>query len=186
MQLSVPPMFFGGYRIPSLASLSTQKIICILSKEVIIKKAKRIIRVCALLLLTVLLAVPAFATAQPMSSGLGYQTGYVWLNGKRYDATFTLGGSLSQGGCSIFTTDAYCERVHYGVTVSFDTEGAGYQVYTGETYRVMKTKTSTSLYTKYRGGDTPIGIHSISGNLTAWVTNDNGTVVPYEFTASAR
>lgn len=149
-------------------------------------KAKRIIRVCALLVLAVLLAVPAFATAQPTSSGLGYQTGIVKVNGKPYKATFTLGGSLSTGYRSIFTTDAYCERVHYGVTVSFDTEGSGYQVYTGETCRVMTSKTSYSLYTKYRGGDTPIGIHHLSGNLTARVTNNNGTVVPYEFTASAR
>lgn len=123
-------------------------------------KAKRIIRVCALLLLTVLLAVPAFATAQPTSSGLGYQTGIIEINNKEYDATLTLGGSVSNGGYSIFMTDVYCNRTHYGVTVRFDTFGSGYQVFTGSTRIITLSGTSRSYYTKYQGKDTPLGIYT--------------------------
>lgn len=80
-------------------------------------------------------------------------------------------------------TDVYCNRTHYGVTVRFDTFGSGYQVFTGSTRIITLSGTSRPYYTKYQGKDTPLGIYSMSGNLIAKVTNDNGSVVNYSFSA---
>lgn len=148
-------------------------------------KFRRIIRVSTPLALAALLMIPTFTMAQASSPpGMGFHSGYIWRNDKRYSATLTLGGTVNDGGFSFFTTDAYCERYHSGVKVTFDTFGAGYQTYTGLSRTQKQSGTSYSWNTKYGGKDTPLSITRIEGRLNAKVTNDNGTVPQYNFSAS--
>lgn len=140
-------------------------------------------------------AAPAEAEVIPY--GTGTTTGKIRLNNTFYDVRFSVGGSLSQGGRSIFVTDGRCIRQHKDVSVVFYTAETGQEVYYGgaTTYNGIYNSdlemymgsvgTTYSYYVPYGGYETPTGLRLISANITVKTVWQFGNVYTYNFYTSS-
>lgn len=133
--------------------------------------------------------------AAPYAAGSSTRT--IYINNVAYTATFGVGGSVSNGGHSGFTTKARAIRYHYDLSVCYSTVSTGKETYSGG-YRcydggepdaiqgvlvgVSGTTYSDSVY--YGGTDTATEILTINATgMLITVDQDNSTN-PYSFTAS--
>ena len=140
-----------------------------------------------MILASLLIPVLAYEETNGVTrAGLGYDTQTIYINGNPYSATLYLAGNVTQGGYSVFTTEANSIRQHFAVTVVFSTQGTGQETYSGGAKTVgAMAGPSNSGYVTYRGKDTATGIKHIAATGKLTTVNQNGTSQSYSFSAAA-
>ena len=140
-----------------------------------------------MILASLLIPVLAYEETNGVTrAGLGYDTQNITINGKSYVATLYLAGNVTEGGYSVFNTEANCIRYHYSVKVVFSTQGTGQETYSGGAKTVgAKAGSSTSGYVTYRGRDTATGITHIAATGKLTTVNQTGTTQSFSFSAAA-
>ena len=105
--------------------------------------------------------------------------GTIYVNGQHYPYAYTVEGTISTGGRSVFYSSGRFIRQHKAVSVTFYTQSSGLRTYSGgaATYNGIFDEeydrysgaigTTYSLYVRYGGQDTPVGIQDISATVRA-------------------
>lgn len=131
----------------------------------------------------------------PYAAGSSTQT--IYINDVAYTATFGVGGSVSNGGHSGFTTKARAIRYHYNLSVCYSTVSTGKETYSGGYRRydgdepdkvqgvlVRVSGTTYSGSVCYGGTDTATEILTIKATGKLITVDQDNSTNPYSFTAS--
>lgn len=118
---------------------------------------------------------------------------FIEINGREYPCTFSVEGTLSSGGRSVFHTNARCIRQHRAVSVTFYTAGTGQETYSGGATRyngiydaewdiyLGAVGTTYSYYVRYTGYDTATAIKSVNGSIRVTTVNQDRSTQSFEF-----
>ena len=155
---------------------------------------KKFIVILLSLMILASLLIPVLAYEETNSvtrAGTGYDTQTIYINDTPYPATLYLAGNVTEGGYSVFRTDARSVRYHQTVTVIFYTRGTGQETYSGgsKTYRgddkLGVTGMTDSNRVTYRGSDAATSIKHIAATGRITTINQDGTTQSYTFSAAA-
>lgn len=141
--------------------------------------------------------IPA-ALAYQSSNGVAQinnsDEGTIYVGGQKYPYTYTVEGTISTGGRSVFYSSGRFIRQHKTVSVTFYTQSTGLKTCSGgaTTYNGVfhdeydrlagAVGTTYSYYVKYSGQDTPVGIQDISAAIKVIFVTGPLTEESFDFT----
>lgn len=117
------------------------------------------------------------------STGNGWSSNPIVLNGKSYSCTVGLGCTSSGYATSSCNTDATSKRVHSSLTMKYLTKNDGYITVTGG-YKSVSATTGSSKSNQLKPSgsySSYVSYYSISGKVTVTVTDQDGTSRSYAY-----